>query len=90
MVPAIRPRLGLPLMETPIDRRELVKEPLHLRRVLASPNGYATGRAYWGTGKSLFEAFTDSGSFTVRVWARTRKVAKLNLVQRFGPLRFYH
>ena len=76
-------------MNTSSDRQGPVAKSIHLRRALASPNGYTAGRAYWGNGKSLFEAFTDSQDFAVRVWARTRKTAKLILVQRYGPLRFY-
>lgn len=76
-------------MSTPIDYSGLAGEPLHLRRARVTPSGYAAGSAYWGTGKSLFEAFTDSGNFVTQVWARTRKVAKLNLTQKYGPLKFY-
>ncbi len=76
-------------MSAPIDYSALAAEPLHLRRALVTPGGYAAGSAYWGTGQTLFEAFSDSGNFATQVWARTRKVAKLTLVQKYGPLRFY-
>lgn len=76
-------------MDAPIDYSNLTGEPLHLCRARVTPSGYAAGSAYWGTGKSLFEAFNDSGNFVTQVWARTRKVAKLNLTRKYGPLKFY-
>lgn len=61
----------------------------HLRRVRLDSGGYDSGGAYWGHGKPLYEAFTDSGADYMTLRASSRDSAKLEVIEDYPAARFF-